>query len=77
MPRPTNYYHDFELTNEANLNFLRKNPGEFWAVMHFTIGNAFAQGTQANKGLAPARAVTVFSERVELVLKCNSNAFNT
>lgn len=77
QPSPTNFYHDFQISNQDNLDFLMTNPGELWLVAHFHMGNAFSQGSNNNdKGLAPTHAVTVFSERVELVLQCTSQSFN-
>lgn len=73
---PTNYYHDFQIGNTDNLNFLKKNPGELWLVAHFHMGNAFSQGANNANGLNTFRAVTVFAERVELVFKCTSARFN-
>ena len=76
MPSPTNYYHDFEITNSNNLNFLKNNPGDFWMVMHFHLGNGFAEGSVLDRGLGPNQTATVFCERAELVLKCTNPAFN-
>ena len=75
-PRPTNYYHDFQLSNTDNLNFLKKNPGEMWVVAHFHVGNTFSQGGTTQNGLAPQHGALVFAERVELLFKCNSSRFN-
>lgn len=69
---PTNYYHDFQISNQDNLDFLKDNPGEMWLVAHFHMGNAFSQGATNHNGLNVGRSATVFSERLELVLKCTS-----
>lgn len=73
---PTSYYHDFQIGNTDNLEFLSKNPGEFWVVAHFHMGNAFAQGGANHNGINVQGATTVFAERIELVLKCTSTEFN-
>lgn len=73
---PTNYYHDFQITNSDNVNFLNRNPSEFWLVAHFHNGNAFSEGTNTTRGLGSYLAATVFTERLELVIKCTSSRFN-
>lgn len=71
----TNYYHDFQLSNQTNLNFLKNNPGECWLAAHFHMGNGFASSTQY-LGLFPLQSVTLFAERIELVFKCTGTKFN-
>lgn len=73
---PRTYYHDFQIANSNNKDLLSKNPGEFWLVAHFHIDNAFSLGDSTDKGLMQRKAVTVFAERAELVLKCTSQRFN-
>lgn len=73
---PRTYYHDFVISNSDNKALLSTNPGEFWLVANFHIDNAFSLGDSTDKGLAQRKAVTVFAERAELVLKCTSQRFN-
>lgn len=73
---PVNYYKDFQITNQGNLDFLKKNPSRFWVVAHFAMGNAFSEGGNNHNGLNVLTSGTVFCERLELVFKCTSSKFN-
>lgn len=76
QPSPTNYYHDFQITNADNLSLLSQNPGTIWIVAGFHMGNPFSDGGSGHNGIIQGGAATAYCERIELVLKCNSSAFN-
>lgn len=71
---PTMYYHDFQITDTDNLDFLKTNPADLWAVVHFTRGNGFTDG-QTNRGLAPNISVVAWMYRADIVLSCTGAKF--
>ena len=73
---PTNYYTDFEITNQDNLNLLKKNPESFYLVANFHVGNAFSDGNSGQHGIIQGGSLTCFAERIEFVLKCTGNSYN-
>ena len=73
--KPTLYYHDFQLTNAANLAVLQECPASVWATLHFTRGNGFASGSGYER-LMPDASLTAWAYRADLVFSCTSAAFN-
>lgn len=70
---PSMFYHDWELTNTGNLNTLKNNPSSVWAIVHYYMGNAFAENRSGNYGMRPRTSATCWLYRADLIFKCTSS----
>ena len=68
----TMYYHDFQITNAAHLDYLKRNKGKIWVHLAFHAGNPFGNG-QSMQGILQNVASSAWFYRADLVFKCTGS----